>query len=417
MNETDRTQAAEDTAYVRNLFDHGLNREEEKPEDKKAAILAKVRAFLSRAADPASSPAEVEKAHAMANRLMTNYAIEAWMVESGDDPKAKMPALRWFDYSWWIKSQFSSQLSWMFLEVGKHCRCEVVSTKYTYERDGENPGYKMPVVGLPSDLDWFDLLFTNIILTMIEKVDPQAQSTLSVDENMARMREAGMPWAEALNRLTRAKMVPSIAYEKWEKEPYDYETGDKKPEPEPTTDYRFSGRSGMLYFSKKVYDNTIRSYRAWCAKTGHPQSYVSQSTFRRNFANGFAAEVNERLYRMRNETETAYDATHSTGSMELAVRDIKKVVEEEVYKLFPDLRPHPSDCDCDLHHLCYDATCNRPNCRARRDRKPVRIRYRATPQEKVDQAAVDAGRSAGREVNLSNKPDARIENNMKGLPS
>jgi zona occludens toxin (predicted ATPase) len=94
MNETDRTQSSEDAAYVRSLFDHGLNPQEEKPEDKKAAILAKVRAFLSRAADPASSPAEVEKAHAMANRLMTNYAIEAWMVESNDDPKAKMPELR-----------------------------------------------------------------------------------------------------------------------------------------------------------------------------------------------------------------------------------------------------------------------------------------------------------------------------------
>jgi hypothetical protein len=201
--------------------------------------------------------------------------------------------------------------------------------------------------------------------------------------------------------------------EEWEKEPYDFETGDKKPEPETTAKYRYDGRGqNKLFFSKRVYETTITSYRQYCARTGRVQSKVSQVTFRRNFADGFAAEITERLYRMRRESESAYDSDHTAGSMELAVRDIAKIVRETVYVIFPELRPHPSDCDCDKCHYCHDAYCRRPNCVARRDQRPMRIR--TTPVEKVDQEAVSAGRSAGREVNLSNQPSERL-GAQKGL--
>lgn len=405
MTDNEKTQEQKDAEYVRSLFDSMA--ESVDPVDpakaaaeKKADILRKVRFLMDKASRDSTPPGEVEACHHQADKLMTRYAIDAWMVEGGADESAKMPELLWFDYEWFRKSPFKTQLSWMFGEVAKHCRCKPVMSKLKNEYVNDQPTYRVPVVGLSTDLQWFDLLFTSIMLFMIEKVDPQAKPSLSVDENMARMREAGLPWGIALNRLVRGGVVPSIAAEGF---------GGYGDEPAWDDQYRYDGRGQeKLFFSKDTYMKTITSYRNWCARTGHPQSKVSQVTFRRNFANGFAAEVNERLRRMSGESQEAYDKDHEAGSMSLAVRDIAKIVQETVYNLFPDLRPHPADCDCDLHHSCYNANCQRPNCVARRDWTPMRVRFSAPKPERVDYEAQQAGRAAGREVNLSNNPSERI---------
>lgn len=404
---TEKTQAQIDAEAIRSMFDGGLQTETtEDPAKveraKKADILRKVRALIDKASNEATPPGEVEACHAQADRLMTRYVLDAWMVKSGEDESAKMPELRWIDYEWWRKSQFRDQLQWMFGEVATHCRCRTVTEKIKNEATDAGYGYRCPVVGLPSDLDWFDLLFTSIMIFMIERVDPQPNSGLSVNENMARMREAGLPWGEALNRLVRGGIIPSIAEENY---------GGLGPEPVWSDHYRMDGRGReKLFFSKSVYMKAITDYRNWCAETGREQSKVSQVTFRRNFANGFAAEVNDRLHRMNRDSTEAYDADHKAGSMAVAVRDISKIVQETVYQLFPDLRPHPTGCDCDDCHWCYDARCQRRNCIVRRSWVPMRTgRRAAAPKaEKIDYAAQQAGRAAGREVNLSNNPSERI---------
>lgn len=405
----DKTQSQLDAEHIRNMFDSGLQTEtvpEVDPakvaSEKRADILRKVREIMDRASREDTPPDEAETCRARADQLMTRYALDAWMLQSGADEGAKMPELRWFDFEWWRKSQFKEQLYWMFGEVSKHCRCQTVQEKIKNEATDTGFGYRCPVVGLPSDLDWFDLLFTNIMIFMIERVDPQANKGISVNENMARMREAGLPWGEALNRLVRGGVVPSIAEENY---------GGLGPEPRWDDHYRWDGRKTLkLFFSKTVYMKSITDYRNWCAETGREQSKVSQVTFRRNFANGFAAEVNERLHRMSTDTRDSYDEEHEAGSMAVAIRDIAKIVEETVYQLFPDLRPHPVGCDCDNCHWCYDAYCQRSHCVARRDWKPMRTGRRAAApkQERVDYEAQQAGRAAGREVNLSNNPSERI---------
>lgn len=370
---------------------------------KRSKKLAQVRDLLEWASRSDTSAEEAEVCRIRANAIMTRFAIEEWEART-EEKGIEMPEMRLFDYSWWGSSQFSNQLSWMFREMCKHCRCYSVMEKIKFE----GKGLTIPVVGLPSDIDWLDLLFTNVMIFMIDRVDPRAMTDLSVNDNMARMREAGMPWGDAINRLVFAGIVKSIAEEEWQKEPYNIDIGRRK-KPDPTNKRRLDGRGKQyLYFSKSTYEKTITSYRRWCAETGREQSKVSQVTFRRHFANGFAAEVNDRMYRMRKSTESAYDSEHEAGSMAIAIRDIEKIVEEAVFLQFPDLRPHPSGCNCDNCHWCHDANCDRPNCVARRDWNPIRTRSRAPKPEKVDWAAQDAGRSAGRSVQLSNNPDKRI---------
>lgn len=348
-------------------------------------ILAKVRALLDRAASTDSAN-EADVCRTKADLLMSRFAIEQWMLDNAKDKQTLVPERRDFDFSWWWGNPFKDQLWTLFNDTARHCRCRPVRTKLDYQ------SHRLPVLGLPSDLDWFDLLFTNLMMAMIQKVDPQPRLGLSVDENMALMREAGLPWNDALNRLALSGVVPKL------------------------DEARYAAKDNQkLWFSTKTYTKAINDYRRFCRETGHPQSYVNQMTFRKHFSDGFAEEVGMRLWRMKRESQKAYDNEHESGSMALAVRDIEQIIKDMMYEIWPDLKPpppHPDDCDCDSCHDCDDPKCQRYWCKQKR--KPVRYRSRAQP--KIDRAAREAGRQAGREVNLSNSPSDRI-GNRKGLPS
>lgn len=349
--------------------------------DRQAKKLEQVRALLAKAADPGIPSAEADLFRQKADELMTNYAIEQWQVEQaqvGRDARPQ-PEKRMMDFKWWRTNPFRDQLWWMFSAVARHCRCRVVSQKAVYM-----PEYVMPVFGLPSDLDWFDMLFTSLMLQMIQQVDPSPRPELTLMENLAMMREAGMPWQIAIDRIIKAGEVADVYID-----------------PDATFD--------------DVYKPWVHEYRRWCRATGHPQSYVNQQTFRKHFAEGFSDGISSRLRRIRIETEQHYDASHESGSMALAVRDIGQVIEEEVWKAYPDLAPHDPDCDCDACHSrkCRNPDCKRPICVAMR--KPVRRRAVSQAAPKIDWAARNAGREAAQKADLSNKPSERI-GGRKSLP-
>lgn len=345
--------------------------------DRTAKMMEKVRALLAKAAST-TFPEEADAFRAKADALMTEYAIDQWQIDQLEAGRTARPApvRRDFDFSWWgSNNPFADQLWDLFLETARHCRCQAVARKW-----GRNEANVriMPVFGIPSDLDWFDVLFTSLMLQMLQKVDPEPKASMTLNENLALFRDAGVPWDQAI-----AKIIPLG------------KVADKSWEPSETT-------------FDKVYKPWVHGYRRWCRETGHPQSYVNQRTFRKHFADGFTDEVNNRLRVMRRASEQAYDEGHSAGSMALAVRDMKEVILEAVYVEFPDLRPHPADCECDACHTtkCRDPKCSRPRCVARR--KPVR--YRSVAQPKIDYAAREAGRAAGAKANISNNPGERIGN-------
>jgi hypothetical protein len=349
--------------------------------DKSAKMLERVRALMAKAADPSIESAEADLFRQKADELMTTYAIDSWMVEqaqAGRDARPE-PEKRMMDFQWWRTNPFRDQLWWMFDTVARHCRCKSVTRKAVYR-----PDYVMPVFGLPSDLDWFDLLFTSLMVQMIQQVDPQPRPELTLMENLAMMREAGMPWKVAIERIIQFG-----------------DMADVDVDPDATFD--------------DVYKPWVHEYRRWCRATGHPQSYVNQQTFRRNFAEGFADGINDRLYRIRRETEQHYDADHEAGGMALAVRDIGQVIQEEVYKEYPDLKPHPPECECDDCHTrkCRDENCVRPRCVAKR--KPIKLRAASQAGPKIDWAARNAGRAAAEKADISSNP-ARGIGRDKGLP-
>src|SRR4051812_14624254 len=165
---------------------------------KTSKMLERVRALMAKAAST-TFPEEADAFRSKANKLMTEYAIEQWQVEQLEAGRGTrpVPEKRLMDFDWWRHNPFRSQLWLMFDAVAKHCRCMVVTSKADY-RD-----MMIPVFGIRSDLDWFDMLFTSLMIQMVQKVDPQPRADMTLNENLAVMREAGMPWPEAIGRIIK----------------------------------------------------------------------------------------------------------------------------------------------------------------------------------------------------------------------
>jgi hypothetical protein len=339
-------------------------------------MLERVRALLAKAADPSIEQAESDAFRQKADELMTKHTIDQWMVDQAETGRhaAVMPEKRMVDFSWYRGNPFRSNLWWLLQTVARHCRCRAVS------RTADYTNLKIGVYGLPNDLDWFDQLFTSLMLQMMQKVDPQPSKDLTLNENLAMMREAGMQWEPAINRIIKLG-----------------ETSDFYIDPDDTFE--------------KVYKPWVHGYRRWCRNTGHPQSYVNQQTYRTHFADGFADGITSRLREIRLATQSAYDSDHEAGGMALAVRSIEDIIQEMIWDEFPDMRPHPADCQCEVCHIrkCRDPNCKRTACVAAR--KPVKAsRARTARMPKIDWAAREAGVAAGRAANIENAPSRRVGN-------
>lgn len=362
-------------------------------EDKKSAMLEKVRALLAKASDPSIPEAEAQTFREAADRLMTKYAIEGWMIEMAKegDQRTVQPERRDYPLAWYFNLEYDnpvrSPLWWMFREVARHCRVAVVTSKHFRESGASSfADTKVPIIGLPSDLDYMDMLFTSLMLQMLNQVDPKPHPNLSLEENLAMLREAGLGWEVVTQRLMKAGIIE---------------------DPEPGAHFPRKRADWKRYRpeSFKVSERLVSKYRKWCKETNRPQTYTNVKTYRREFAAGFESAIASRLGQMRRASQSGFDADHGDNSMALAVRDINQVVQAMMWDIFPDLAPHPADCECDDCHTrkCSDPECSRPRCKAKR--KPVRYK---PDNRKIDWAARDAGMAAGRKADISNPGSKRV---------
>jgi hypothetical protein len=351
--------------------------------DRKTEMLEKVRKLLAKANDASVGEQESEAFRQKADEFMTAYAIEAWEIEMAKEGTRAKPIKRVFDYSWFTDTHDSplrNALWNIWYDTARHCRVVQVSSKRDYGAK------EIPVIGMEADLDYFDMLFTSLMLQLSMKSDPKPSERLTLEENLAAMREAGFGWDKITRRLIEAGLVD--------------DPNPGMPFPAKRADWKIMTRERFL-----LSERLVKRYRDWCAATDRPQTYTNVKTYREHFAAGFSSKIGERLVKMRRESERVYDAGHTGNSAALAVRDIRVVVQEAVWDFFPDLKPpppHPVDCDCDACHRrkCTDPKCKRPRCVE--SRKP--IKYRAPKQPKIDYAARAAGEQAAREANLHGNP-------------
>ncbi|MGV9312609.1 DUF2786 domain-containing protein [Streptomyces sp. NPDC003691] len=126
------------------------------PEDGK---LAKVRALLAKAEDPATTPEEAQSYFAKAAELMAKYGIERAML-ADSDPNLDRPGDRIIT----IKGVYEKDRRILFRYIAMAFNCRCVTLK-----KGKD-GSEVHLFGYESDLDRTEILFTSLLLQMFNGV-------------------------------------------------------------------------------------------------------------------------------------------------------------------------------------------------------------------------------------------------------
>lgn len=342
-----------------------------------AKMLEKVRALLAKAdSTPFSGEADVFRAKA--DEIMTNYAIEQWMV---DKAQADMigrpePEIRRVDFGWYRDSQHYQKLWSLYQAVARHCRCVIATRGWSYSQD-------MPMIGLASDLDYFDMLFTHLMLQMGKQLEPDVESNLEPGHNVFRLRQAGLPWPRIAEKMFKMGQVEPSRRETekvvvwWER----HRPGEDMPA---EIDWKLLERSGIWVDLKNRLANWNRAYVKENGLQGE-RNYIRPVIYQDGFAEGFVSEIRLRFYQMREAQTNNYDASHEAGSMALVVRDIY----DQSLALYDRTWPPPPPVEVST--------------------KPSgRVSKAVTRERAFSWDAYNAGKKAGAEADLMNKPGGRI---------
>lgn len=337
--------------------------------DRRAKMLERVRALLAKA-DGTNFPEEADAFRAKADALMRTYAIEQWQVDQADQGHAtREPEVRHMDFSWWRNSTHTENLWLLFTGTAAHCRCVVATRGYGTK------GYStIPVIGLPSDLDYMDLLFTHLMLQMGKQLGEGVHPVpgASLGENARRLRETGMKRAEVCRMLWEGGYV-TLREDAMERQGITPETPWRLLPLTSQKAIRAKVRkAGEAYEAEHGLDSTTGA---------HP------ATWQRSFAQGFVMTVRRR-YR---DMTAKYDADDTSGSLALAVRDMMQVSLD----LYEQLWPTPE---------AVETT-------GRRGRA---LTYK---EPKYDDRAYAAGTKAGRDAQLVGRSDRGMRGGQKDLPS
>lgn len=327
---------------------------------KREDILRKVQALLAKAM---STPfeAEADTFRQKANEMMDKYRLEQWelaQVAAGKNQSSLKPvrvnvAIEW----WWNETSVFRQSLWdLFTECALHCAIVVSGKAYSDSK-------VMPVYGLEADAAFLQMLFTDIYIQMADKIKPKYDPDRSLGENVYRAKEAGMTYGQIAKWAGHPEWITIKGYSK--------RYGDPQ--------YAYNGIM-------------IRSMKKYAAEHGlEVHKVINLDAYVEDFCTSYAWAVKKKLKEMR----TGED--EDSNSMALAIIDITDLARELMWEDFPEMRPHPEDCDCDKCHACYKSDCNRPRCKAFRavgKRRGVgRVRYRSTVPAAMARGA-QAGESA-----------------------
>ncbi len=262
-------------------------------------VLNLVRNLLARAEHKNTPEAERELCFAQANKLMTRHAIEEAELRANqtESERRKPTSSKWqfMDCS----DELQPYLRTIIAEVAATNRCRAVLHPMRWGfRDGtEHVTAEVTVVGFAEDVQWCEMLYTNIYMALLRTMFPRWDSDLSFDNNVYNFKRAGYKW----------RVIAETAMA----------NGHDVPMPP---------NDGHLF---------IKAYKRHAALVGDTSRVATQrfEAYRRSFMEGFTARVAARLEGMR-----ADSAAESTGK-ELVLSRSQDDVNAHYYELFPDFHP------------------------------------------------------------------------------
>jgi hypothetical protein len=325
--------------------------------------LRKVQALLDKASST-TFDAERDALIAKADEMMSKYAIEQFELDMARPAhERERPELRNITVSEAKSYLVRQALSMMFRDLARHCSVMIGASAYvgTSERNYKCVGYR-------ADLDYLQMLFLNVQLHLLSRMEPKPDPDLSDVENFANLREAGLDYDRILSLMG------------WRK-------GD-----------------GNLKRVRTQYQQLAKS------EGREPVRGAKGEAYRTSFLQGYIGRIRDRLWEMKAARETAAEGK----GLVLASRDSD--LRDRFYEEFPDLKPHPDNCECeDCHTMkCNDDKCTRPRCVELRKQRNKPVRYRAPREVKMDLHAHSLGRSAANTADLAGR-EGNISNDRKEL--
>lgn len=341
-----------------------------KGQDKKSKILNQVRGLLAQA-ESTPEPGEADVFRAKADQLMAVYALEQWEVDEAEAKglRRPKPEVRYVDFHWFYNSNFREDLYSIFLNAARHCRVVIAHRGHGAN---EHSFYEIPLIGLSSDLDWFDLLFTSIMLQMGNQLEPKPDTNLTFAENAYRLRAAGMARPRVAKLLYDAGLIPNLG-----------------------TGYYNSENERIEYYM--LAPNKEKSLRAKVRVAGEkfgndngfdPTTTVNPQVWQRSFSDGFSSEIRRRLYSMRRIREDAPEMKSEDNHQAVALRDIYEMALE----LYNEQWPPPPPIEYKEDH----------------GGSQKRRRVAMVKEVKMSGRAMAAGANAASKVNLSGHPSKGI---------
>lgn len=250
--------------------------------------------LMARADHPNTPPEEAATARARAEREMQRYRIDEANLDATE--KAKMgikPTHRLVKVAP-LRSEFLRNYSTMLSYVMSHCDAIGISK---WETDETGTTWQVvDMFGFESDLGYAELLWNSIRAAFADRLEPAHDPSLSDEDNVYRMRNAGME---------RGRIGEVMGW----------------------------GGEGTQGPNK-----VTRVFKKACAARGEsPQALSGKGnnmrTFRSSYAEAFADEMWDRMWQLR----TARGQV--TGA--LVLKDRIKDVKELMYTVYPQMRPVP----------------------------------------------------------------------------
>lgn len=247
--------------------------------------LDKIAKLIERA-NRAGSDAEREACLAKADEMMTKYAIDRAFLEANKTRMEKEhPTSIDIDF---IRSgePWFDDFRRLLAEVAESARirCAVRSGKAF-------------LVGFSDDIEYARMLWSGIYLQFVSRIDPSWNTSLSAEENIKILKEAGRKWG------------------------YIADTANAHG-------FECTANDGRLK----------AAYRRQCKLEGvEPQSHTQRhEAYRAAFASAFVRTV---TWRLRGLREAAEGVVASVPGSAVALRDRFGDVDSRFYEMFPHLRP------------------------------------------------------------------------------
>lgn len=262
------------------------------PEDR---ILDRVAKLLAQADHPNTGDAERDAFLAKADKLMGEHMITEAMLRAAQKPEERRkPVVVEVTGMFDRETVYGNKMDLIARQVAR-----TVGVKMVTHYSG---GRRVTLVGFDEDVRWMQMLFMNIQVAFVTKLNPKWDAGKDTVANVVQLRESGASWSEILNRAVRAGAVEQT----WTL----YDSQERR-----------NARASLK-----------RAYERYCDAVGvEPVQTRRHEAFRHTYAEAFTVQICARLEEMA-------EARKVPGT-ELVLRSVQEDVLAAMWEAFPSLHP------------------------------------------------------------------------------